>query len=179
MAIAGLTWRSQQAARIYVSSARSAKRAMLLVARLPKSSAWAKNSNSWFRSRDFRVSQSKYEPCTLPLRQVAIAAAARQCQWTANLAAPLLGQPPRTTLVCASARQTTDESSEESVRAELPEQRVPSWSRSRSRSPALHGDLAEGLGDVADKGVDVARRIELVEVDGQGWCCCRDSGTGW
>ena len=31
----------------------------------------AKRSNSWFRSRDFRVSR-RYEPCTLPLRQVAM-----------------------------------------------------------------------------------------------------------
>ena len=28
-------------------------------------------SNSWFRSRDFRVTY-EYEPCTLPLRQVAV-----------------------------------------------------------------------------------------------------------
>ena len=37
----------------------------------------------------------------------------------------------------------------------------------QQRSPALHGELAEGLADVTDEGVDVARRVELVEQDGE------------
>ncbi len=41
-----------------------------------KANRFTELSNSWFRSRDFRVTSHavhrQYEPCTLPLRQVAV-----------------------------------------------------------------------------------------------------------